>query len=75
MQKPCSKCGHLATEHTIDCPCSCHNAFRIKSFTTKKEQKVHELAVLVTQLVVTVISLWKFVKGSKTVKSIENEKR
>lgn len=42
---------------------------------TKKEQKVHELAVLVTQLVVTVISLWKFVKGSKTVKSIENEKR
>ena len=40
---------------------------------TKKEQKVHELAVLVTQLVVTVISLWKLISTSFSKKSIKTK--
>ena len=41
-QKKCPICGHYASESSLNCPCRCHDPFRIKSFTTNKKQKVYK---------------------------------
>jgi hypothetical protein len=42
---------------------------------SKSEQKTHEITVLITQLITSIIMLWKLLRGSKKAKSIENLKR
>lgn len=46
-----------------------------KTLASKSEQKTHEIAVLITQLVVTCISLYKLVLPWFSKKSIEKEKQ
>lgn len=42
---------------------------------SKSEKKTHELTVLLSQLITTVILIWKIFKGSKSEKSIESRKQ